>query len=125
MIYIAYICIYIYIYIYIIMSCYQHGYSNPLSTHLPIVHCFRQILRATSRIGTDLLYVGSNWTSCFARPREEVHRSTSLTSSSQILQQCPACLVRLILIVFVMGGSCCFVDCCLQDLFNIARSILV
>ena len=35
-----------------------------LSPHLPIVHWFRQILRATSRIGTELLYVGSNWTSC-------------------------------------------------------------
>ena len=32
--------------------------------HLPIVYCFRQILRAKSRIGTELLYVGSNWTSC-------------------------------------------------------------
>ena len=46
-----------------------------------------------------------------------------------ILPQCPACLVRLILIVFVMGCrwpySCCFVGCCLQDLFSIARSILV
>ena len=37
---------------------------DPLSPHLPIVHCFRQILRATSRIGTELLYVDSNWTSC-------------------------------------------------------------
>ena len=34
-----------------------------LSPHLPIVNCFRQILRATSHIGTELLYVGSNWTS--------------------------------------------------------------
>ena len=53
----------------------------------------------------------------------------SLMSLSLLLQQCPACLVPLILIVFVMGGkwpySCCFVGCCLQDLFNIARSILV
>ena len=50
-------------------------------------------------------------------------------SSSLLLQQCPACLVRLILIVFVMGSkwpySCCFMGCCLQDLFKIARSILV
>ena len=48
-------------------------------------------------------------------------------SSSLLLQQCPACLVRLILILFVMGGgwpySCYFVRCCLQDLFNIACSI--
>ena len=65
----------------------------------------------------------------FARLCEGVHGSTSLTSSSLLLQQCPACLVRLILIVFVTGGrwpySCSFVSCCLKDLFNIARSILV
>ena len=40
----------------------------------------------------------------FDRPCEGVHRSRSLMSSSLLLQQCPACLVRLILIVFVMGG---------------------
>ena len=53
---------------------------------------------------------------------------TSL-SSSLLLHQCPTCLVRLILIFFVMVGrwpySCCFVGYCLQDLFKIARSILV
>ena len=50
-------------------------------------------------------------------------------SSSLLLPQCPACLARLICIVFVMGGrcpySCCFVGCCLQDLFNAARIILL
>ena len=65
----------------------------------------------------------------FARPCEGVHRSTSLMSSSLLLQQCPACLVRLTLIVFVMGGrrpyKWCFVGCCLQVLFNITHSILV
>ena len=65
----------------------------------------------------------------FVRPYEGVHMSTSLMSSSLLLQQCPACLVRLAWIVFVMGGrwpySWCFVWCCLHDLFNIARSILV
>ena len=64
----------------------------------------------------------------FARPCEEVHRSTSLMNSSLLLQQCPACLVHLIWIVFEMGFRCpysyCFVGCCLQDLFNVARSIL-
>ena len=35
-----------------------------LSLHIPIVHCFQQILGATSRISTELLYVGSNWASC-------------------------------------------------------------
>ena len=33
-----------------------------------------------------------------------VHKSTSLMSSSLLLQQCPACLVRLTWIVFMMGG---------------------
>ena len=52
----------------------------------------------------------------FARPCVGVHKSTSLMSSSLLLQQCPACLVRLTWIVFVMGGrwpySWCFVGCC-------------
>ena len=65
----------------------------------------------------------------FARPYVGVHRSTSLMSSSLLLQQCPACLVRLTWMVFMMGGrwpySWCLVWCCHQDLFNIARSILV
>ena len=63
----------------------------------------------------------------FTRPYVGVHRSTLLMSSSLLLQQCPACLVRLTWIVFVMGGrwpySWCLVGCCRQDLFNIARSI--
>ena len=40
----------------------------------------------------------------FARPYVGVHRSASLMSSSLLLQQCPACLVCLTWIVFVMGG---------------------
>ena len=65
----------------------------------------------------------------FVWPYEGIHRSTSLMSSSLLFQQCPACLVRLTLIVFVIGGrqpySWCFVGCCLQNLFNIVCSILV
>ena len=65
----------------------------------------------------------------FARPYVGVHWSTSLMSSSLLLQQCPACLVRLTWIVFVIGGrwpySWCLVGCCRQDLFSIARNILV
>ena len=41
----------------------------------------------------------------FARPYVGFHRSTSLMSLSLLLQQCPACLVRLTLIVFVIGGG--------------------
>ena len=40
----------------------------------------------------------------FARPCVGIHKSTSLMSSSLLLQQCPACLVRLTWIVFVIGG---------------------
>ena len=65
----------------------------------------------------------------FAWPYAGVHMGSSLMSSSLLLQQCPACLVRLAWIVFVMGGrwpySWCLVGCCCQDLFNIARNILV
>ena len=61
----------------------------------------------------------------FARPYVGVHMSTSLMSSSLLSQQCPACLVRLTWIIFVMGGrwpySWCLVGCCCQDLFNIVR----
>ena len=62
----------------------------------------------------------------FAWPYAGVHRSTSLMSSSLLLQQC---LVRLTCIVFVMGGkwpySWCLVGRCRLDLFNIALNILV
>ena len=65
----------------------------------------------------------------FAWPYAGVHRSTSRMSSSFLLQPCPACLVHLTCIVFVLGGgwpySWCLVGCCRQDLFNIARNILV
>ena len=40
----------------------------------------------------------------FVRPCVGIHRSTSLMSSSLLLQQCPACLVRLTWIVFVIGS---------------------
>ena len=59
----------------------------------------------------------------FARPCVGIHKSTSLMSSSLLLQQCPACLVRLTWIVFVIGGrwpySWCLVGCCCQDLLYI------
>ena len=65
----------------------------------------------------------------FDWPYAGVHRSTSLTILSLLLQQCLACLVRLACIVFVLGGrwpySWRLVGCCCQDLFNIACNILV
>ena len=65
----------------------------------------------------------------FDWPYVGVHKSTSLTISSLLLPQCPACLVRLACIVFVIGGRWPYswrrVECCFQDLFNIAHNILV
>ena len=81
--------------------------SDPLSPLLSIIHHFWQVVRATSRIHTELLYVGSSWSPCFCIGHVKgVHRRTSLNSSSLLLQLCLACLVRLTLILFVMGGRC-------------------
>ena len=102
---------------------------DPLLPPLPIVHSFWQVFWATSHIGTELLYVGLSWSSCLCSSMWKGSTGVHHMSSSLLLQQGPACLVHLILIVFVMGGwwpySSSFVGCCLQDLFNIARSILV
>ena len=50
-------------------------------------------------------------------------------SSTPLLQQCPACLVRLTRMVCEIGGkcpySCSLVGCCFHDLFRTARNILV
>ena len=48
---------------------------DPLSPLLPNVHFFRQVLMATSRIGTDLLYVYSGWSSSLWRLCEGIQRS--------------------------------------------------
>ena len=101
---------------------------DPLSPPVSIVHHSREVFLAASCIGTELLYKGSSWPPAFAHPCDGVHRSISLMSLSLPLQQCPTCLVCLTWIVFMMSGrwpySCCFVGCCLQDLFNTALSIL-
>ena len=102
---------------------------DPLSPLIPIIHLFWQVLRVTSVSSHSCcMYVRAGHPA-FARPYVGVLRSTSLMSSSPLLQQCPACLVRLAWIVFVMEGrwlySWCLVGCCRQDLFNIARNILV
>ena len=64
-----------------------------------------------------------------ACPCEGVHWRKSLMSLSLLLQLCSACLVHLFWIILEMKSkwlhSCCFVRCCFQDLFNIARSIHV
>ena len=125
--------IYIYIYIYISSSSCRATSTDipdPLSLH------FSLSFIAFGR-SSGLHPVSSHSCSMFVRagrpafawPYAGVHRSTSLTSSSLLFQQCPACLVRLTWIVFVMGGrgpsSWCLEGCCHQDLFSIALNILV
>ena len=92
-------------------SCHAIG-TDILDPHfqpLPIVHCFR-LHPVSAQICCMYVRAGRP---AFVRPHEGVHRCTSFMSSSLLLQQCPACLVRLILIVFSMGdrwpNSYCFV----------------
>ena len=106
----------------IIMSCSQHKYPWPSLATSPYRSSLLAGLHRAAVCMFELavlLLLGHMWGSI------GVHHM----SSSLLLQQCPACLVRLTWIVFVMGVrwpySWCFVRCCLQDLFNIARSILV
>ena len=97
---------------------------GPLSPLLPIIHRLWQAFRlhpVSSHSCCMYVWAGRP---AFAWPYVGVHRSTLLMSSSLLLQQCPACLVRPTCIVFVMGGKwpyCwCLVGCCRQDLFSIA-----
>ena len=112
----------------IIMSCRQHGYPWPSLATSPYPSSLLAGLQGYIPYPHCCMYVQAGRLA-FAWPYAGVHRSTSLMSSSLLLQQCPACLVRLTCIVFVMGGrwpySWSLVRCCRQDLFNIARNILV
>ena len=102
---------------------------DPLSPSLPIAHCSQQVFRDTSHIGTELLYVSSYWTSCLClsmwRGPQEYITYELLPTSPAVYRTSGSS----ILIVFVMGDEwpyrCCFVGCCLQDLFNISYSILL
>ena len=105
---------------------------DPLSPLLPIIHRLRQVFWVTSCVPhiAAVCKFGGPVVSAFAWPHMWGSSwSTSLTSSSLLLQQCPTCLARLTCIVFVIGGkwpySWCLAGCCRQDLFNIALIILV
>ena len=77
-----------------------------LSPSVPIAHRFRLVFNATSCIGIELLYRGSSRSILpLLVYVKGSHSSTSLMSSSLLLQQCLVCLN---LIVFVMGGELFF-----------------
>ena len=46
------------------MSRYQHGSPDPLSLPVSIVHCYLEVFKAISCIGTHILSIGSCWSSC-------------------------------------------------------------
>ena len=110
----------------------NHHHVPPARISLTLSHHFSLSFIASGRSSglhpvssySCYMYVRAG-SPAFAWPYAGVHRSTSL-SSSLLLQQCLACLVRL---TFVVGGrwpySWCLVGCCCQDLFNIALNILV
>ena len=136
-------CLLLYIYIYIILFClllyiYHHHHHIALVARISLTlsrHSSLSFIALGRSSGQHPVSSHSCWMyvragrPAFARPRVGIHKSTSLMSSSLLLQQCPACLVRLTWIVFVIGGRwpyCwCLVGCCCQDLFRIVRSILV
>ena len=95
------VCNIIIIIIIIIKSCCQHDYlwlslaTSPYHS-LPLAGLQGYILCP---------HIAAVCRPAFAWPYVGIHRSTSLMSSSLLLQQCPACLVRLTCIVFVMGGK--------------------
>ena len=122
-IYIYIYCVYIYVYIYRYVSIYTYICIYIYHHHHLVVPPAR--ISPTLSRHFSLSFIASGRSSglhpvfshsycmqvraghpAFARPYVGVHRSTSLMSSSLLLQQCPACLVRLTCIVFVMGGKC-------------------
>ena len=111
---ISWFSIYIYIYIYK----YHHdvvplaGMSRTLSRHFSLSFIASGRSNELHPVSSHrcCIYVRAG-RPAFAWPYAGVHWSTSLMSSSLLLQQCPTCLVRLTWIVFLMGSrwSCEFV----------------
>ena len=123
----------IYIYIYI---CIYHHYHHHVMPPARISLTFsRHFSLSFIAFGRSLgLHPVSSHTCCmyvraglpaFAWPYAGVHRSTSLMSSSLLLQQCPACLVRITCIVFVMGGKWSYSLCLVARICSILLSIFL
>ena len=93
----------------IIMSRYEHGYPWPSRATLPnhlLLSAGLQPFRATSHIVTELLYVGSSWSSWFC---SSMWRGPQEYITYELVPTSPAVShvsVRLILIVswWVVGG---------------------
>ena len=116
----CYFCIYLFIYLIFFMLL-SFSFLFKLHHHHHVVRLAR--ISLTLSLHVSLSFIASDRSSglhpvsshsccmyvrasrpAFDWPHAGVHRSTSLTISSLLLQQCPACLVRLTCIVFVIGG---------------------
>ena len=111
------------------MSLHQHGYPWLFFVTLLYRPLLPAGLQAKFRIGTELLYVRSIGSSCLCSsmwrgPPEYIIYVIILTSPVVFRISGSSNFDS-----FLMGGkrlySCWFVGCCLHDLFNNARSILV
>ena len=111
-VYPSYICLYIFVYRYVYH--YHHHVMPQARISLTLFFHFSLSFFASGKSSALHLYNLAG-RPAFSRPYVGVHRSTSLMSSSLLLQQCPACLVRLTWIVFVIGHkwpySWCLVGC--------------
>ena len=115
-----YACYSIYIYIYI----YRHHHHVVPLARISLTlsrHFFLSFIASGRSFGLHPVSSHCCWMHvragrpAFARSYVGDHRSTSLMSSSLLLQQCPACLVRLTWVVFVMGGRWPYSWCFLGD----------
>ena len=115
-------------------------HADPLSPPVSIVHRSREVVQATPCIGTELLSIGSRWSSklCSSMWRgllEYIAYDFVLTSLAASCMSGSSNLdsfrdsLKIFSFAFssfrAIFYSCCFVGCCLQDLFNITRSILL
>ena len=98
---------------------------DPFPAAFSIVQCFRPVFKASSCIGTEQLYVGSRLSSCLC---PSMRRGPQEYVTYEFVPISPA-VSRMSNLVFMIGGwwlySNSFVGCCLQDLFNITRTISV
>ena len=128
-----YISLSIYIYIYI----YHHHHDDVRLARISLTLSLHVSLSFIAFGRSSGLHPVSSHSCCmnvragrpaFDWPYAGVHRSISLTSSSLLLQQCPACLVRLACIVFVIGGRWPYswrrVGCCCQDTLGLMWACL-
>ena len=101
-------------------------FPDPLSPLFSIVHRSRQVSQATSCISTELLSIGSCWSSnlcssMWGGPQEDIVYELVLTSPAVSHISDSSNLDS-----FRDGWySCSYVVCCLQDLINTVGSILV